>query len=44
MLVSVLPREATKVPIGVRVWPFCDMATVADNGCFRLGSRHPCMI
>ena len=24
-------------------WPFCDMATVADNGRIRLGSRHPCM-
>ena len=24
-------------------WPFCDMATVADYGRFRLGSRHTCI-
>ena len=27
-----------------RYWPFCDMGKVADNGSFRLGSSHACLI
>ena len=28
--------------IGVCIWPLGDMATIADNGRFLLGSRHTC--
>jgi hypothetical protein len=34
--------DVHNLALDVCTWPFCDMALVADNGRFRLGSRHKC--